>query len=356
MIVNIADLRRAAKGRLPRAVFDYIDGGADDEVTLRGNERAFEQITLRPRRAVATPQCDLRTTVLGLLPIGASRNGSSSCWPACSIRAAKSSRPRRRGAAGTAYTLSTLSGCRLEDVRAATTGLAWYPLYLCGGHDVARAGIARAKAAGFSVLVVTIDTPTAGLREKDIRNDVRQLASRNPLTMLPYLPQILARPRWLAGFLADGGLMKLPNVMLASGPMPCVDVVAALTETSEPNDSERMFCCDRDRRKHLVTLEQEVIVEGAMSMRPVSERCPFFASAGSNAVCRLKRRSSGSPEFSGAMCWTMKRAGRSVGSWPTSGSSVSSPPADVPITMILRPLDRIRAPLPFRCDILSFAR
>jgi L-lactate dehydrogenase (cytochrome) len=287
MIVNIADLRRAAKGRLPRAVFDYIDGGADDEVTLRGNERAFEQITLRPRSAVATPQCDRRTTVLGLLPIGASRNGSSSCWPACSIRAAKSSRPRRRGAAGTAYTLSTLSGCRLEDVRAATTGLAWYPLYLCGGHDVARAGIARAKAAGFSVLVVTLDTPTAGLREKDIRNDVRQLASRNPLTMLPYLPQILARPRWLAGFLADGGL-KLP--------------------------------------------------------------------AGSNAVCRLKRRSSGSPEFSGAMCWTMKRAGRSVGSWPTSGSSVSSPPADVPITMILRPLDRIRAPLPFRCDILSFAR
>jgi isopentenyl diphosphate isomerase/L-lactate dehydrogenase-like FMN-dependent dehydrogenase len=85
---------------------------------------------------------------------------------ACSIRAAKSSRPRRRGAAGTAYTLSTLSGCRLEDGRAATTGLAWYPLYLCGGHDVARAGIARAKAAGFSVLVVTLDTPTAGLREK----------------------------------------------------------------------------------------------------------------------------------------------------------------------------------------------
>ncbi len=230
MIVNVADLRRAAKGRLPRAVFDYIDGGAEDEVTLRGNERAFEQITLRPRSGVATPTCDLRTTVLGqqlelpflLAPIGSSRL----FYPRGEVVAAA-----QAGAAGTAYILSTLSGCRMEDVRAATTGPAWYQLYLCGGHDVARAGIARAKAAGFSVLVVTIDTPVAGLREKDVRNGVKQLASGNLLAMLPYLPEILAHPRWLTGFLADGGLMKFPNVMLPNGPMPYVDVVAALSET-----------------------------------------------------------------------------------------------------------------------------
>ena len=230
MIVNVADLRRAAKGRLPRAVFDYIDGGAEDEVTLRGNERAFEQITLRPRSGVATPTCDLRTTVLGqqlelpflLAPIGSSRL----FYPRGEVVAAA-----QAGAAGTAYILSTLSGCRMEDVRAATTGPAWYQLYLCGGHDVARAGIARAKAAGFSVLVVPIDTPVAGLREKDVRNGVKQLASGNLLAMLPYLPEILAHPRWLTGFLADGGLMKFPNVMLPNGPMPYVDVVAALSET-----------------------------------------------------------------------------------------------------------------------------
>ncbi len=230
MIVNVADLRRAAKGRLPRAVFDYIDGGAEDEVTLRGNERAFEQITLRPRSGVATPTCDLRTTVLGqqlelpflLAPIGSSRL----FYPRGEVVAAA-----QAGAAGTAYILSTLSGCRMEDVRAATTSPAWYQLYLCGGHDVARAGIARAKAAGFSVLVVTIDTPVAGLREKDVRNGVKQLASGNLLAMLPYLPEILAHPRWLTGFLADGGLMKFPNVMLPNGPMPYVDVVAALSET-----------------------------------------------------------------------------------------------------------------------------
>lgn len=231
MILNIADLRSAARRRLPRAVFDYIDGGADDEVTLRGNMRAFDAVTLRPRNAVGTPACDLRTTILGqelalpflLAPIGSSRL----FYPRGEIAAATEA-----GKAGTAYILSTLSGCRLEDVRRATPGPAWYQLYLCGGHDVARAGMARAKAAGFSVLVVTIDTPTAGLREKDYRNGVPQLAGGNPIAMLPFLPQVLARPRWLAGFLADGGLMKFPNVILPDGkPMPYVDVGRALGET-----------------------------------------------------------------------------------------------------------------------------
>src|SRR5512134_2692322 len=64
--VNIEDLRRAARRRLPRAVFDYIDGGADAEITLRANCRAFEEMTFRPRSAVATSTCDTRTTVLGL--------------------------------------------------------------------------------------------------------------------------------------------------------------------------------------------------------------------------------------------------------------------------------------------------
>src|SRR5713101_3797096 len=64
-VVNIEDLRRAAKARLPRVVFDYIDGGAEAELTLRANSRAFEAVTFRPRCAVATPACDLRTTVLG---------------------------------------------------------------------------------------------------------------------------------------------------------------------------------------------------------------------------------------------------------------------------------------------------
>ena len=138
---------------------------------------------------------------------------------------------RAAGKAGALYTLSTLSGCRLEDVKAATSGPAWYQLYLVGGRDVALAGIARAKAAGYTALVVTIDTAVAGMRERDPRNGTKELLSGNPFSMLPYVGQILTRPRWLAAWLADGGLMNFPNVVLKDGPMGYTDVGAAL-ETS----------------------------------------------------------------------------------------------------------------------------
>jgi isopentenyl diphosphate isomerase/L-lactate dehydrogenase-like FMN-dependent dehydrogenase len=215
-VLTIADLRRLAKRRLPRVVFDYIDGGADDEVTLRANSRVFETVTLRPRCAVAVPQPSLRTTVLGttlelpfmLAPVGSSRL----FYPLGEVLAA-----RAAGAAGTAYALSTLSGCCLEDVKAASTGAVWFQLYLVGGRDVGRAAIVRARAAGYTALVVTIDTAVSGLRERDIRNGTREIVSGKPLPMLRFLPQLLMRPRWLASFLADGGLMSFPNVVLPDG-------------------------------------------------------------------------------------------------------------------------------------------
>ena len=85
---------------------------------------------------------------------------------------------RAAGEAGTTYILSTLSGCRVQDVKAATKGPVWYQLYLVGGHDVARGAIERAQAVGCTALVVTIDTPVAGLRERDVRNGTKQLVSR----------------------------------------------------------------------------------------------------------------------------------------------------------------------------------
>ena len=229
-VVNIADLRRLAQGRLPRVVFDYIDGGAEDEITLRENSRAYDAVTLRPRCAVAIPNCDLRTRVLGatlelpllLGPVGSTRM----FYPHGEAVAA-----RAAGDAGTVYTLSTLSGSTLEEVKAASTGPVWYQLYLVGGHDVARATIERARVAGFSALVVTIDTPVAGLRERDLRNGTKALLTRRVWSMLPFVPQFLARPRWLAGFLADGGLMTFPNVVLPDGPMPYADVGTALDQS-----------------------------------------------------------------------------------------------------------------------------
>ena len=231
-VLSIADLRDLARRRLPRVVFDYIDGGADGEVTLRENCRVFDDVTFRPRNAVATPASDLRTTVLGLpleLPLLLAPVGSSRMFYPRGEEVAA----RAAGAAGAGYTLSTLSGCRLEDVKAASQGPVWYQLYLVGGHDVARAAIERAKRAGFSALVVTIDTAVAGQRERDAKNGAKQLLGGSPWSMLPYLPQLLARPRWLAGYLSDGGLMKFANVVLpGQGPMPYADIAAALEEST----------------------------------------------------------------------------------------------------------------------------
>ena len=237
--VNVEDLRRLAKRRLPRAVFDYIDGGADAEVTLRENSRAFESVMFRARNAVVPSPCSLRTTVLGTsidLPFALAPVGSSRLFfPRGECVAA-----REAGAAGTAYALSTLSGCALEDVKAATQGPVWYQLYLLGGRECATAAMERARKAGFSALVVTVDTAVAGRRERDLRNGATELVTRRPWTMLPYAAQFLVRPWWLAGFLRDGGLMRFPNVVLpGSGPMPYADVGAALEQSTVSWDDLR---------------------------------------------------------------------------------------------------------------------
>ena len=227
-VVNIKDLRRLARARLPDAVFDYLDGAADDEVTLRDSERAFEEVVFKPRFAVATPACDLGVTVLGhkldvpfmLGPIGYSRMMHPRGELAASAAA---------GRHGTAYILSTLSGHRLEDVKAQSPGLTFFQLYLAGGRGAAEDGIARAKRAGYKALFVTIDTPVGGNRERDARNGMKALMGKNPFAKLPYLPDILAHPRWLAAFIADGMIRPFPNVVVpGSGPLAAIDVAAAL--------------------------------------------------------------------------------------------------------------------------------
>ena len=230
--VNIADLRRMAQRRLPPVIFDYIDGGAEDEITLRANERAFADVTFRPRQCVETPNPDLRTTVVGttfevpflLAPLGFCRM----FYPRGESVAA-----REAHAAGTAYILSTFSGQRLEDVRADTTGSLWYQLYVPGGRGVAEATMARARAAGYTVLVVTIDTPVSGMRERDIRRGAGPLLKGGPGAMLPHIWQFATHPRWVIGYLGDGAPRVFPNVELPGvGPMPCGDTGVLLAETN----------------------------------------------------------------------------------------------------------------------------
>jgi L-lactate dehydrogenase (cytochrome) len=231
-VVCIEDFRPLARQRLPKSVFDYLDGGAEGEVTLRENCRVFNDITFRPRHAVSLAACSLRTRVLGfdlalpflLAPVGYSRL----MHPGGEVAAA-----RAAGKAGIGYTLSTISGHKLEDVKAGSSGPVFYQLYLMGGRGAAEASIERARVAGFSALVVTIDTPVSGIRERDFRNGMKELVSGGPFEKLPYLPQILSRPGWLVSFLLDGGTPPLHNVVVpGKGPMALTDVASALAESA----------------------------------------------------------------------------------------------------------------------------
>ena len=231
-VVSIADFRPLARQRLPKAVFDYLDGGADAEMTLRENCRAFDDIMFRPRCAVAFSDCALKTNILGyelsfpamLAPVGYSRL----MHPGGEVAAATAA-----GEAGIGYILSTLSGHPLEKVRAASKGPVFYQLYLMGGRAAAEAIIERAKNVGCSGLVVTIDTPVAGMRERDFRNGVKELMGSNPFAMLPFLPDVLSRPAWLFGFLRDGRVPKMANVVVpGKGPMEMTDAAAALAESA----------------------------------------------------------------------------------------------------------------------------
>jgi L-lactate dehydrogenase (cytochrome) len=211
-VLNVDDLRNLARRRVPRIVFDYIDGGADGEVTMQENRRAFDSVTFRPRHAVAVADCDLRTRVLGfdlsmpvlLAPVGYLRV----MHPDGEVGAA-----RAAGDAGTSCILSTVSGYRLEEVKAASSGPVWYQLYLTGGRGAAEDALHRAETAGYSVLVITIDSTVIGLREREVRDGMEQLLRGSFLSQIRFTPQIFARPRWLVGHLLDGGLPDMPNIV-----------------------------------------------------------------------------------------------------------------------------------------------
>lgn len=227
-IVNIEDLRRLAERRVPRSVFDYLDGGAAAEVTLGENCRAFRDVTFRPRSGVAAYGAKTSVRVLGheisfpaiLAPVSYIRlmhpDGEAGV-------------ARAAGEAGTIYTLPTISGHKLEAVKAAAKGPLWYQLYLLGGREAAEGAIDRARRAGYSALVLTLDTPLAGNRERDPRNGMKELLGPALLPKARFLPNILAHPRWLAAFLLDGGVPRLENVVLpGKGPMEMTDVGSAL--------------------------------------------------------------------------------------------------------------------------------
>ncbi len=169
MIVNIDDFRRIARRRLPRGLFDYIDGGAEDEYTLRANQADFRRYTFRPRVMVDVSERDQSTTVLGTrlaTPLILAPTGFTGMfWPRGEIVAARAA--ARKGAL---FTLSTMSICSMEEVAEAAPGPLWFQLYVWRDREIVRSLVERARASGYRALVITVDTPVLGRRERDVRS------------------------------------------------------------------------------------------------------------------------------------------------------------------------------------------
>ena len=226
--VTVDHLRQVMEKRVPPIVREYYRGGADEEITLRDNVEAFQRERFKPRSAIRLNTVQMQTEILGHiidLPVIAGPIGSPRMlWPRGEEVAAKAI-----GEAGTICTLSTLTGTDLEDVRAASKGPCWYQLYLVGGEDVAARGIERAKKAGYSALVLTIDTAVSGNRAQHEWMGASQAINGTLLQKMKFGPQMITHLSWLKSFYSDGGMMKFRNVILDNGaPMPYADVGAQL--------------------------------------------------------------------------------------------------------------------------------
>lgn len=170
-LASYDDVRRAARCRVPRAVYEFVDGGAGAETTLRANRAAFERVAFEPRYLVDVSQRETATTVLGqrvafpilLAPAGLARL----VHPEGELAAA-----RAAGAAGTVFCVSTASSYTLEEIADVASGPLWFQLYLWRSERAVDGLLDRARAAGYAALVLTIDVPVVGNRERDVRNGV----------------------------------------------------------------------------------------------------------------------------------------------------------------------------------------
>ncbi|WP_434112346.1 alpha-hydroxy acid oxidase [Paraburkholderia caffeinilytica] len=203
---NIADYRAAARRFLPRFAFAYLEGGSEDEITLRRNRRAFERVMFAPR--VLVDVSTVSTT--------ARLAGCAAAWPAVVgptglnglyRREAEETLARAAGAAGLPFVLSTASTSLLEDVRKASDGELWLQLYVQKDRRIAEDMMARARASGFSTLLLTVDTPVTGQRDHYVRTGFKL-----PLRWTRQLLwDIATHPRWIAA-VGVHGVPQLVNL------------------------------------------------------------------------------------------------------------------------------------------------
>jgi L-lactate dehydrogenase (cytochrome) len=193
---SVEDVRRRAKRRLPRIVFDFVEGGAEDEVTVADNRAAFGEVGLEPLYLRDVRERDISATIMGtpvrspimLGPTGIQRLAH----PEGELAVC-----RAAGAMGTIYAISTGSGYSIEEIAAVATGPLWFQLYLWRDRDVVAGLVERARAVGCKALCLTIDVPVLGQRERDLRNGLTVPPRVSPADAL----DVVLRPRWLYDYL-----------------------------------------------------------------------------------------------------------------------------------------------------------
>ena len=205
---TVADFRAEARRRLPRVVWDFVDGGAEGELSIEANRRALDSVLFEPRYLVDVDERDISTSIFGervampliLSPCGLATVVHPDGEPAVAQAAAD---------AGAIYAVSTASGYSMETIAEASSGRLWFQLYLWKSEEVVQSLIARAKAAGYEALVVTIDVPVVGKRERDLRNGMslplrlRTSAIANGALRVPWLWRMLNGPEITFASLAD---------------------------------------------------------------------------------------------------------------------------------------------------------
>jgi isopentenyl diphosphate isomerase/L-lactate dehydrogenase-like FMN-dependent dehydrogenase len=203
---NIRDLRAMAKRRLPRAIFDFFDGAAEDEITLRENRAAFERVRIAPRMLAGVERVDPSTTLLGgrsRLPIAVGPTGGIGFgWPFADVGVA-----RAAAAAGIPYTLSTMATASIERVAREAGGRLWFQIYIFRDPKMTAELIERARRSGYEALMVTVDVPVGGKRERDFYNDFAIRFRFTPRNVLDFA----TRPLWCLDILRHG-MPKLENV------------------------------------------------------------------------------------------------------------------------------------------------
>lgn len=179
-------------------IFDYIDGGADDEVTLHRNQNSFSKFQLMPRVLRDVGDIDLSTTVLGQkidLPIIIAPTGQTRMFH----HTGETAVARAAAKAGTIYSLSSVSSTSIEDTAKASDGPKWFQIYVWRDREVTREFMARCRESGYHALCLTVDLPVHGNRERDLRNNLTFPASLTPKTVA----DVLCHPRWLYHYLTE---------------------------------------------------------------------------------------------------------------------------------------------------------